>query len=47
MAPLHSLGQDDQSEGEYDHFGHVMPLALALAPSDVDDVINDTIAFLR
>ena len=45
MAPLHSLGQDDQNEVQYDSAGHVMPFTLA--SHDADGVINVTIAFIR
>ena len=31
MAPLHSLGQDNQMEVKHDSFGYVIPLELALA----------------
>ena len=44
MAPLHSLGQDDQIEVQQDFIGNVMPLTMA--SYDADGVINGTIAFL-
>ena len=46
MAPLYSLGEDDQNEIQHDFFGHLMPLALALTSCDADSIINGTIAFL-
>ena len=37
MAPLNSLGQDDQNKVQHDHIGHVMLLVLALALGDVQE----------
>ena len=45
-APLHSSGQNNQNEVQHDLFGHVVSLALALASTDADSVINDMITFL-
>ena len=47
VAPLNSLGHDDQNEVQHDHLGHVMPLTPTLASSNADGVINDIIAFIR
>ena len=47
IAPLHSLGQDNQNEVQHDIFGHVMPLALVLASCDANGIVNSTSAFLR
>ena len=46
IVSLHSLGQDNRNEFQHDLFGHVMPLTLVLASSDVDGVINGIVAFL-
>ena len=45
MAPLHLLGQDNQNEMQHDIFGHMMPLALALASSDTYSVTKGIIVF--
>ena len=40
------LGQDDQKEVQHDSFGHVMPVAPALASCAANGIINGTIAFV-
>ena len=45
MAPLHSLGQDDQNEVQHDFLCHVMPWVPVSASHDADGSINGTTAF--
>ena len=40
MATFHMLGQNDQKKMQHDIFGHVMPLAPALASSDANGIIS-------
>ena len=40
VAPLYSLGQDDQNEMQYDIFGHVMLLVPAFASHTTDGIMN-------
>ena len=47
MMTPHSVGQDNQNDMQLYIIGHVMPLALALASSDADGVINSIIVFIR
>ena len=42
MAPLHSLGQDDENEVQHNLSVHVMPLALASVSNDANSIINGT-----
>ena len=44
IGPLHSSGQDDQNEVQYDVFGNVTPLASA--SHDADGIVNSTNIFL-
>ena len=46
MTQLHFSGQDNQNEVVHNAFNHMMPLVLALASHDADNIINDTTAFL-
>ena len=46
MVPLHSLVQYDQNVMQLDIFGYVMPLALVLASTDADGIVNGTIIFV-
>ena len=46
LETLHSLYEGGQNEVQCDLFGHVMPLALALASDDTDGVINGITTFL-
>ena len=46
MAALCSLGHDNENEVQHNYFGHVTPLATALASCDADSVVNGTNAFL-
>ena len=46
MAPLHSLGPDDQNEVQHYFFGHVTQLAPASPGHDADGIVNGTITFL-
>ena len=43
VAPLHSLGHNDQNEVTQDFFTHMMPLAPALLSCDANCFINSTI----
>ena len=47
MAPLYSLGHNDQNEVKHDFFNHVMPLVPALLSCDSNCIINGTISFIR
>ena len=47
MAPLHSLGQDDQNEVQHNIFGHVIPFGPALASCHPYSIVHGTIPFLR
>ena len=38
---------NDQNEAQHEFFGHVTPLAPALASCDVNSVVNSATAFLR
>ena len=42
-APLHSLDKHDQHEVQHDLFGHVIPVAIALASHDVESIVHGTI----
>ena len=46
MTTLHYLGQDDKNEVLHDFLCHMLPLALALAPCDVNSIVNGVIAVL-
>ena len=46
IAPLSSIGQDDQNEVQHYLFGPVMPLALALVAHDIDSIVSRKITFL-
>ena len=47
MAPLHSVGPENQNEVQHDSFDHAMPLAQTLASHDINGSVNGTTAFLR
>ena len=47
MAPLYSLGQDDENEVQHDIFGHVTPLVQLTVYLDTDRFVNGTTALLR
>ena len=47
MLLFYSLGQDNQTEVQYDFYGHVTPLAPAWASRDTDSIVNDTFLFFR
>ena len=38
MAPLYFLGQDDKGEVQHDFAGHMMPLAVASASCDANNI---------
>ena len=45
MAPLHSLGHNDQNEVKHDFFSHMMPLTPELLQCDPNYIINGIIVF--
>ena len=46
VAPLVSIGLDDQNEVQHDFLDHVTPLAPALTSHDTDSIFSETITFL-
>ena len=47
VAPLYSLGQDDQNKVQHDFLSHVTPLQPAMTSHDANVVINGIITFPR
>ena len=47
MAPLHSLGPNDQNEVKHDFFRYLVPLVPALLACDTNWIIKDIISFIR